>query len=364
MKIPFATFEHMHAQIKGDVMHAFEKCYDTGWFIQGKEYEAFEKEYADFCGAKYCIGIDNGLNAIHLILRALDIKSGDEVIVPSHTFIATALAVIYAGAKPVFCEVNEDSYNINPSLIEKCITPRTKAVIAVHMYGQTADMDTINEIARLHGLYVIEDSAQSHNALYKGKKAGTLGIAGAFSFYPGKNLGALGDAGAVVTNDKEIADKVKALCCYGSSKKYVHDYCGLNARLDEIQAAVLRIKLRHLDKWTEERQVLAEKYLKGIKNSKFILPVVMKNQSHVWHIFAIRCRERDKLQRYLADNGVGTNIHYPTPMHLQRAFSYMNLPKGSFPIAEEIANTELSLPMYIGMTDKEIGYVITLLNKF
>jgi dTDP-4-amino-4,6-dideoxygalactose transaminase len=364
MKVPFATFEHMHSAIKKDMLQAFERCYDKGWFIQGDEYNSFEKEYAKFCGAKYCIGIDNGLNAIHLILRALDIKAGDEVIVPSHTFIATALAVIYAGAKPVFCEVDKHSYNIDPKLIEQCITPKTKAIIAVHMYGQTADMDPINEIAHKHNLYVIEDSAQSHNALYKGKKAGTLGLAGAFSFYPGKNLGALGDAGAVVTNDKEIADKVKALCCYGSAKKYVHIYCGLNARLDEIQAAFLRIKLKHLDAWTKERQGLAGKYLAGITNKKITLPVVMPNQTHVWHIFAIRCKERAKLQQYLEENGVGTNIHYPTAMHLQKAFAYMNLPRGSFPIAEEIADTELSLPLYIGMTDAEINYVIDLINKF
>lgn len=364
MQIPFSTFKYMHSAIKKDMMQAFERCYDKGWFIQGDEYHRFEKEYAAFCGAKYCIGTNNGLNSIHLILRALDIKAGDEVIVPAHTFIATALAVIYAGAKPVFCEVDERSYNINPQLIEQCITSKTKAIIAVHMYGQTADMDPINEIAHEHNLYVIEDSAQSHNALYKGKKAGTLGIAGAFSFYPGKNLGALGDAGAVVTNDKKIADKIEALCCYGSSKKYVHIYCGLNARLDEIQAAFLHIKLKHLDSWTKERQNIANKYLTGINNPKIILPVVMPNQSHVWHIFAIRCNERIKLQKYLQENGVGTNIHYPIPMHLQQAFAYMNLPKGSFPIAEEIARTELSLPLYIGMTDEEIKYVVDLINKF
>ncbi len=364
MKIPFSTFEHMHNSIKPEMTAAFERCYNKGWFIQGEEYDAFEREFAAYCGAKYGVGVGNGMDAIYLILRGLDIGEGDEVIVPSHTFIATALAVIYAGATPVFCEVDEESFNIDPEKIPACITEKTRAIIAVHLYGQTADMDRINEIAKQKGLYVIEDAAQSHGALYKGKRAGALSDAAAFSFYPGKNLGALGDGGAVVTDNKELADKIHALCCYGSVKKYVHIYKGVNSRLDEMQAAFLRVKLRHLDEWTEERKITAEKYSRLITNPLIKLPRVQEDCEHVWYVYAIRCRERDRLQKHLEERGIGTIIHYPIPMHLHEAFRDMGYKKGDYKTAEEISDTVLSIPLYIGMGDEEIKYVADSINSF
>jgi dTDP-4-amino-4,6-dideoxygalactose transaminase len=364
MKIPFSTFDRMHAALKPEIMATFERVYDKGWFIQGDEYQAFEKEFASFCGAKFGVGVGNGMDAIYLTLRAMGIGAGDEVIVPSHTFIATALAVVYAGATPVFCEVNAETFNINPANITQLITKRTKAIIAVHLYGQAADMDPINKIAKENNLSVVEDCAQAHNAIYNGRKTGSLGDVGAFSFYPGKNLGALGDAGMVVTSNKELADKVHALGCYGSAEKYVHKYQGVNSRLDEIQAAFLRIKLKHLDEWTKERQQVAQKYLSSIDNPKIKLPKVMDRCSHVWHLFVVRCEERDKLQEYLADMGIETVIHYPTPMHLQGAFKEMGYKRGAFPIAEALADSVLTLPLYIGMTDDEICYVCDALNRF
>lgn len=364
MNIPFSTFKNMHAQIKPEMQEAFERCYDKGWFIQGTEYTAFEEEFAAFCGVKHGVGVGNGLDAIFLTLRAMNIGAGDEVIVPSHTFIATALAVTYTGATPIFCEVDENSFNINPDNIEALITKKTKVIIAVHLYGQTADMDEINAIAKAYNLYVIEDSAQSHGALYKGKKAGSLGNAGAFSFYPGKNLGALGDGGAVTTNNEELAKKIHALGCYGSNKKYVHEYLGVNSRLDELQCAFLRIKLKHLNEWTKERQDIAEKYFESIVNPKIKLPVVSTDCEHVWHLFVIRCEKRDTLQSYLEEKGIGTVIHYPTPMHLQRAFVDLGYKKGDLPIVEALSDTVLTLPLYIGMTDEEIQYVASALNAF
>lgn len=364
MNIPFSTFEHMHRELHQDLAVKFNEIYESGWFIQGKEYIAFEKEYAAYCNSDYCVGVGNGLDAIYLILRALGIGAGDEVIVPSHTFIATALAVYYAGAKPVFCEVEEEYYTIDPSVLEKCITKRTKAIIVVQLYGQAADMDRINELANIYHIPVIEDAAQAHNASYKGKKVGSLATAAAFSFYPGKNLGALGDGGAITTNSFEIKEKVQALCNYGSVKKYVHNYAGVNSRLDELQAGFLRVKLKMLDQWTQERRYLAEKYLSGIKNDKLILPKVRAGNEHVWHLFVVHCDKRDELQNYLKEKGIRTVIHYPIPMHLQKAFADLNYKKGDFPIAEEMADKVLSLPLFIGMSDEEINYVIETINQY
>lgn len=364
MNIPFSTFEHMHAQIKPQMQAAFERCYDKGWYIQGNEYTAFEEEFATFCGVKHSIGVGNGLDAIFLTLRAMNIGPGDEVIVPSHTFIATALAVVYTGATPTFCEVDENSFNINPDNVRALITNNSKAIIAVHLYGQTADMDKINAIAKAHNLYVVEDSAQAHGALYKGRRAGSLGDVGTFSFYPGKNLGALGDGGAVTTNNEKLAREIQALGCYGSNKKYVHHYKGINSRLDELQCAFLRIKLNRLNEWTKERQDIASKYLKGITNPEIKLPEISANCNHVWHLFVIRCERRNLLQKYLEDKGIGTVIHYPIPMHLQRAFAELGHKKGDFPIAEGLSDAVLSLPLYIGMPDEEIQYVVRALNDF
>lgn len=364
MKIPFVSFLPMQKEMKKEMLSKFEEMYDKAYYIQGSEYDAFNKKFANYIGTKYAVGVGNGLDALMLILRAMNIGTGDEVIVPSNTFIATALAVTYVGATPVFVEPILEEYNINPDLIEEKITSKTKAIIAVHLYGQCADMDRINAIAKKNNLYVIEDAAQAHGALYKGKKAGSLGDAAGFSMYPGKNLGALGDGGMVTTNNEEIATKVAALACYGSDYKYHHIYKGVNSRLDEIQAGFLSIKLDYLDKWNTDRNKIAKMYLEGIKNPNVVLPTVNANSYHVWHIFAIRTNKRDELEKYLSEKGIGTNKHYPTPMHLQGAYADLNIKEGALPLAEEISKTELSLPMYYGMTDEEVNYVIDTINRF
>lgn len=362
--IPFSTFEPMHKEVSEEIQLAFRKVFEKGWFIQGDECTAFEQEFAGYCNARYCIGVGNGLDALLLILRGYGIGKGDEVIVPSNTFIATALAVTYAGATPVFVEPRLESYTIDPSLIEEKITDRTKAIIAVQLYGQASDMDEICVIARKHGLKVIEDAAQAHGSTYKGRKVGALADAAGFSFYPGKNLGALGDAGAVVTNDEALAKKVRALGNYGSDYKYHHIYQGHNTRLDEIQAAFLRIKLANLDRWNAGRYQVAERYLKEINNPLITLPTVEPYGTHVFHIFAIRCDRRDELEKFLNQKGIGTNCHYPIPIHMQEAYKDLQIPQGAYPVAEKISATELSIPLYYGMTDEEISYVISAINEF
>lgn len=362
MRIPFATFEYMHEKIRTEVLQKFEEVYDKGWFIQGNECELFEKEFAAYCGTQYCVGCGTGLDAIYLILKAMGIGEGDEVIVPSNTFIATALAVTYTGAVPIFVEPDMETYNICGKGIEELITDRTKAIIAVHLYGQFAQMDEIVEIAKKYNLKVVEDSAQAHGATFYRKKAGSYGDAAAFSFYPGKNLGALGDAGAIVTNNKELAEKVRALGNYGSDRKYHHIYQGTNSRLDEVQAAILRIKLKYLDEFNEDRIRIANRYLNEINNSKIILPKIGNERKHVWHIFAIMTQEREQFKVYLEKNGIATVEHYPIPIHRQLA--YRGIVKQDLPLAEKISSEELSLPMYYGMKDEEIDYVINVVNAY
>lgn len=364
MKIPFVTFKPLEAELDSDIRAAFERVYTRSWYVEGEEDEAFEKAFADFCGTKYCVGVGNGLDSLMLALKGLGIGEGDEVIVPSNTFIATALAASYTGAKVVFVEPDIRTFDIDPSLIEQAITPRTKAIMPVHLYGQPCDMDPIMDIAKKYNLYVIEDCAQAHGATYKGKRVGSFGDAAGFSFYPGKNLGALGDAGATVTNDKALADKIRALGNYGSDYKYHHIYKGNNSRLDEMQAAFLSAKLPTLDKVNENRRVTARKYLEGIKNPSVILPYVNSDTNPVWHIFGIRCKRRAELEKFLNDKEISTNKHYPIPMHLQECYKDLGFKKGDFPIAEEISETELSIPMYYGMTDEEVQYVIDAINEF
>ncbi len=364
MNIPFVSFEAMHKEIEYEMLNKFKEVYNRNWFIQGDEVRKFEEEFAEFCDAKYCIGCGNGLDALYLILKGYDIGAGDEVIVPSNTFIATALAVTYAGAKPVLVEPDLDTYNINADQIEKAITDKTKAMIAVHLYGQSADMVQVNLIAKRYGLKVIEDAAQSHGALYKGKKTGSLGDAAGFSFYPGKNLGALGDGGAVVTNDKELTEKIRSLANYGSNKKYHHIYKGTNSRLDEVQAAFLRIKLKKLEQWNESRRRISQKYLDGINNFLIIKPLELEYVKHVWHLFVVRTKKRDEIQSYLKSKGIDTLIHYPIPIHLQDAYRDLGFEEGSFPLAEEISKEALSLPIWYGMKDQEIDYVIETINSF
>lgn len=365
MNIPFSTVRPIHEEIRAELDMAYNRVMDGNWFIKGKECEKFEEEYAEYIGAKYCVGVGTGLDAIYLILKAMDIGVGDEVIVPSNTFIATALAVSYAGARPVFVEPTIETYNINIDQIEERITIHTKAIIAVHLQGRAADMDGVAMIARKYGLKIIEDAAQAHGSRYKNKMVGTLSDAAAFSFYPGKNLGALGDAGCVITNSRALANKIRILGNYGSDYKYHHIYKGTNSRLDELQAAFLRVKLLYIDRWNEERRRIAEKYLAGITNSLITLPLPSTDEyEHIYHVFAIRCNERDKLEIYLTKEGIETVKHYPTPIHMQRAYEDLGIAMGKLPIAEEISRTILSIPMYCGMKDYEIRYVIEVINKF
>lgn len=362
MQIPFSTMDRMHAQIRGEMVQTFERIYDKGWFIQGEECAAFEREFAAYTGAKYAVGVATGLDAIYLALKALGIGAGDEVIIPSNTFIATALAVSYTGARVVLVDPDPVTYNMCGNGLEAALTPATKAILPVHLYGQAAQMDEIVAFAKKHGLYLIEDCAQAHGAKFKGRHVGTFGDVGCFSFYPGKNLGALGDAGAVVTNNEALAQKIRSLGNYGSGEKYHHLYKGTNSRLDELQAGLLRVKLRKLDDYAVERNEIARKYLSGIHNPLIQLPQIGAERNHVWHIFPVLCETRDALKQHLADKGIGTVCHYPIAIADQPAYADEHLPQ--LPFATHIAACELSLPLFIGMTEAEIGYVISAINEF
>ena len=364
VKVPFVSFKPMERELDGELRGAFERVFERSWYIEGREDEAFERAFAEYCGVKHCVGVGNGLDALMLSLKALGVGPGDEVIVPSNTYIATALAATYVGARVVFVEPELDTFNIDPSRIEAAVTSRTKAIMPVHLYGRACDMDPIMQIAHRHKLYVVEDCAQAHGATYKGRKVGAFGDAAGFSFYPGKNLGALGDAGAVVTDDPKLAERVRALGNYGSDYKYHHIYQGHNSRLDELQAAFLAAKLPRLDAMNAERRRIAARYLEGIDNPQVILPSVTQGYVPVWHIFAVRCQRRDALEKWLNDRGIGTNKHYPIPMHLQECYRELGFAEGDFPIAEEISRTELSLPMYFGMEEAQVEAVIQAVNEF
>jgi len=365
MNIPYLDLLPMHREISDEINAAFETVLKRSVFIKGDELQLFEREFADYCGTRYAIGCGNGLDALYLIMRAMDIGEGDEVIIPSNTFIATALAVTYSGATPIFVEPAGNSYNIDPMRIEEKITDKTKAIIPVHLYGRPAEMDEILDIAGRHELKMIEDAAQAHGAIYKGRRTGSIGDAAAFSFYPGKNLGAFGDGGAVTTNDADLALKIEKLGNYGSKEKYIHELQGNNSRLDELQAAFLRIKLKNLDRWNAERETIAQRYLHEIKNPSIVMPMP-SDESHrcIWHIFAVLSEQRDRLKEYLSNKGIGTNCHYPIPMHMQGAYRCMNITKDALPKAEEISAKELSIPLYYGMTNDEVGYVVDALNGF
>ena len=364
MYVPFVSFKPLEKELNADLRAAFERVLVNSWYIDGNEDKAFEAAFAAYCDRKHCIGNGNGLDALMLVLKAWGIGEGDEVIVPSNTYIATALAVTYVGALPVFVEPDIRTYNIDPTKIEEKITDKTKAIMPVHLYGQACDMDPIMEIAKKYNLLVLEDCAQAHGATYKGKVVGSFGDAAGFSFYPGKNLGALGDAGATVTNDESLAAKVRALGNYGSDYKYHHIYKGNNSRLDELQAAFLAAKLPHMDKVNENRRATAKRYLEGITNPLITLPYIMPECEHVWHVFALRCARRDELAAFLTEKGIGVNKHYPIPMHMQDCYQDLGIAQGELPVAEEISATQLSIPMYYGMTDEEIQYVIDSVNAF
>jgi dTDP-4-amino-4,6-dideoxygalactose transaminase len=357
MNIPFLNFEPMHSRLRADMTKAFEQVYDGYWYIMGKHLEVFEADYSQFNRTKYAIGVSNGLDALSLSLKALNIGSGDEVIIPSNSYIASALAVSFVGARPVFVEPDIRTYNIDPSLIERAVTKRTKAIMPVHLYGQPCEMGAIMEIAGKYNLYVVEDNAQAHAATWQGKLTGSWGHINGTSFYPGKNLGALGDAGAITTDDEALAEKVRTLRNYGSKIKYQNEVMGYNMRLDEMQAAFLSVKLRHLHAWTTERQQIAAWYLEALEGvGDLIMPYTHPNANHVYHLFVVRTRHRDALQQHLKVNGIGTLIHYPIPPHLQEAYVHLGFREGDFPIAEELAKTCLSLPLWVGMTERQVTH--------
>jgi dTDP-4-amino-4,6-dideoxygalactose transaminase len=359
MNIPFLDLKSINLQHTEELESAFARVLRSGSYILGAEVSAFEEEFAAYCGAPHAVGVANGLDAISLILKGYGIGSGDEVIVPSNTYIATWLAASHCGAVPVAVEPDERTYNIDPSKIEAAITSRTRAIIPVHLYGQPADMDAINAIAAKHGLKVIEDAAQAHGSVYKGRRAGTLGDAAAFSFYPGKNLGALGDGGAITTEDPALADAVRVQRNYGSRIKYHNEVLGSNSRLDELQAALLRVKLPALDKGNEQRAKISEFYLQQLADCpSILLPSVLEGTVPVWHLFVIRYAQRDLLAKNLAEAGIGTVIHYPVPPHKQPCYSNLGYIDGSFPIAEAIHREVLSLPIGPTMTLEEAAKVV------
>ena len=364
LNIPFLDLKTINAQYRDELVQAATDVIDSGWYIQGAQVEQFEREFADYCGTEHCVGVANGLDALILILRAWKelgkLKEGDEVIVPANTYIASILAITENRLKPVLVEPDEQTYNLDPKLIEQAITPKTKAILAVHLYGQLANMLEINKIAKKNNLLVVEDSAQAHGASIDGRKAGNWGDASGFSFYPGKNLGALGDAGAVTTNDPELAKTIRALGNYGSHKKYENLYKGVNSRLDEMQAAMLRIKLKYLNNEIEKRRGVANYYLENIKNKNVILPVVSTNS--VWHLFVIRTQTRKELQKYLLDNKIQTLIHYPLPPHKQSAYKEWN--NDTYPITEKMHDEVLSLPIS-GVQDlKDTRKIVQIINDF
>ena len=360
--IKFLDLEKINNRFREEIDLCIKSILDKGWYLQGEWDKKFEDNFAKFCGVKHCIGCANGLDALNLIIRGFEFGVGDEIIVPANTYIASILAISENGCTPVLVEPSIDTYNINSDLIEDKITSKTKAIMVVHLYGQAVQMEKIWELAKKYNLKIIEDSAQAHGAYYSSKRVGNLSDASGFSFYPGKNLGCMGDGGCVTTNDDELAARIRAIANYGSDRKYHHIYKGINSRLDEIQAAVLDIKLRYLDSDNSRRREISKFYRENIKNTKIVLPKVYDENSHVWHVFAVRTENRDEFQEYLDNNGIQTIIHYPTPPHKQDAYKeWKNL---SFPITEDIHKTIISLPISPVMTDDEVKKVVEVVNEF
>ncbi len=360
--IKFLDLYKINERFRKEIDLRIKNILDKGWYLLGDEDKKFEENFAKYIGAKHCIGCANGLDALNLIIRGYGFRTGDEIIVPANTYIASILAISENGCTPVLVEPDINTYNINPDLIEEKITEKTKAIMVVHLYGQAVQMNKILEIAKKYDLKVIEDSAQAHGAYYNGKRTGNLGNASGFSFYPGKNLGCMGDGGCVTTNDDELAAKIRAIANYGSDRKYHHIYKGVNSRLDEIQAAILDVKLPYLDKDNLRRREISKYYRENIKNDKIILPKTYDENAHVWHVFVVRTENRDELQKYLENNGVQTNIHYPTPPHKQGA--YKELEKLNLPVSEELHKTVISLPISPVMEDNEVKKVVNLLNDW
>ncbi|MBL7217731.1 MAG: DegT/DnrJ/EryC1/StrS family aminotransferase [Desulfobacteraceae bacterium] len=366
MKIPFLDLKKTYLELKEEIDNAVEGVLKGGWYILGENVRRFEEEFAAYCGCRYCVGVGSGMGALELLLKAYGVGPGSEVIVPANTYIATALAVSNMGAKPVLVEPDEKTCNIDPSKIEEVITSKTSAVLAVHLYGQPADMNKIRVICQTHGLKLFEDAAQAHGATHFGIKAGGLGDAAGFSFYPGKNLGAFGDAGAVITDDPEVAEYIRMARDYGSEKKYYNRIKGVNSRLDEIQAAVLRVKLRHLDEWNRRRSAVAQIYFDKLEDwdEELVLPHIGEGNTHVWHLFTVRSTRRDKLSAYLEKRGIGTLIHYPVPLYSQTAYKEMNDLKENYPISNSISEQILSLPIGPHLSKEALEYVCTVVNLF
>ena len=363
MNIKFNVLDCIYKRYAQEFSEASDRVLKSAWYILGKEVASFEEEFAQFCKSEKCVGLNSGLDALILAIRALGIGEGDEVIVPANTYIATILGVTENGATPVFVEPDE-YYNLDPQKIEAKITSKTKAILPVHLYGQACRMDKVMAIANKYKLHVIEDCAQSHASYYNNTITGSFGDIGCFSFYPTKNLGAFGDAGAIVTSDINLADKIFMLRNYGSRIKYYNEIEGVNSRLDEIQAALLRVKLSHLEELTEERKKIANYYIQGITTEGVVLPKTVDGADHVYHLFVIRTERRNALQEHLNNRGIQTQIHYPVPPHLAQCYQHLGYKKGDFPITEQYAAESLSLPLYNGMTNEEIDYVITAVNKF
>ncbi|PIP31476.1 erythromycin biosynthesis sensory transduction protein eryC1 [bacterium (Candidatus Gribaldobacteria) CG23_combo_of_CG06-09_8_20_14_all_37_87_8] len=364
MKVNFVDLKKQYLTIKPEIDTAIQQVIDNSSFILGDEVSEFEKEFAAFCGVKYAVGLDSGISALELGMRALGIGPGDEVITPANSFIASSSSISFTGAKPVLVDCLPDTYNIDPKCVEKAITKKTKAIMPVHLYGQPAEMDSILKIARKHRLFVVEDACQAHGALYHGKKTGSFGELAAFSFYPGKNLGAYGDAGALVTNKKKIAQKVSMMRNYGQKKKYDHQFLAWNRRLDNLQAAILRVKLRHLDLWNKKRFENAEVYYGLLSHSPVVIPYILPKARHVFHLYVIQTERRDELQKFLNERGISTGIHYPVPIHLQKAYKSLGYKRGEFPVTEKLSKKILSLPMYPELSRIEIEYVVEQIQEF
>lgn len=360
--IKFLDLYKINEQYREEIDSRIKEVLDSGWYLLGNQDKLFEQNFAAYCGVKHCIGCANGLDALNLIIKAYGFSTGDEIIVPANTYIASILAISQNGCTPVLVEPSIETYNINPDLIKEKITSKTKAIMVVHLYGQAVEMEKIWEIAKKYNLKIIEDSAQAHGAIYQGRRVGNLGDASGFSFYPGKNLGCMGDGGAITTNDDELAEKIRAIANYGSHVKYCNIYKGVNSRLDEIQAGILDVKLKYLDKDNQKRREIAKYYRENIKNEKIILPSCKDENSHVWHVFTIRTNKREELQEYLKENNIQTLIHYPIPPHKQEAYKEWN--NLSYPITEEIHKTILSLPISPVMTTEEVQKVAEVINDW
>jgi dTDP-4-amino-4,6-dideoxygalactose transaminase len=364
LQVPFVDLGVQFEQLKDELIPAMMQVIESNGFILGSEVSLFEQAFAEFCSTEHAIGVDSGTAALKLILQAYDIGPGDEVITTANTFIATALAASHVGARPVLVDIDPQTYTMDVNALADAITPRTKVVIPVHLYGQPADMDAIRAVADRHGLIVVEDACQAHGARYKGQRTGSLGDAAAFSFYPAKNLGAFGDGGMITTNDADIAEKIRKLRNMGQAQKYHHELLGDNHRLDSLHAAVLRVKLKYLDEWNAARSRCADLYKEVLADLEVVTPSTADQVEHVWHLYVIRSANRDDLRYYLSENHISTGIHYPIPIHLQPAYSSLGYPEGAFPVTEEYANEIVSLPMYAGLTEESINYVADQIRSF